>query len=328
MSSTETSAAPAEGNATVPAPESSTPVSASTFGTSRGSGLARGKRPASSSPSTATAAAAASAGYVPTAIEIVTAPREYKNPFAPAEPIAPPAEPAAATPEPAPTPPVSVPAVQTEPAASDGNSAPVAPAEESSAELNILPPERPKNVAPQTWEHDGFRGSREPRGDRNAGERPRREDRFGNRRDGARPDQRGPREPLRHELPENRTEPRVSAEAPQKSGGFFGWVKSLFGGEAPAPSGAAEPSRPPEGREPGHYRGGRRRHRGGERGGYRGEQRGGERTQHGGGEHRSQGDGFGERREGDHRRRRRGGRGRGGFRGEHRGGDSGGPAAT
>ena len=85
MSSTESSGAPAEASAPPPAPDAAFP----TFGSTRGSGLARGKRP-TASPATATAAAP---GYTPTAIEVINAPREYQNPFAPAEtPAAVPAE--------------------------------------------------------------------------------------------------------------------------------------------------------------------------------------------------------------------------------------------
>src|SRR5882672_2094391 len=78
MSSTESSGAPAEATATPPAPDAAFP----TFGSTRGSGLARGKGKRPSAPA---AASAASAAYTPTAIEVVTAPREYTNPFAPVE---------------------------------------------------------------------------------------------------------------------------------------------------------------------------------------------------------------------------------------------------
>src|SRR5262245_12799715 len=76
MSSTESSGAPAEGTAT-PAQDAAFP----SFGSTRGSGLARGKRPAAGP----AASSAASAEYTPTAIEVVNAPREYQNPFAPAD---------------------------------------------------------------------------------------------------------------------------------------------------------------------------------------------------------------------------------------------------
>src|ERR1700761_3966584 len=50
-----------------------------TFGSTRGSGLARGKRPA---PAAASASAsAAPAGYKPSALEVIVSKSEYKNPF-------------------------------------------------------------------------------------------------------------------------------------------------------------------------------------------------------------------------------------------------------
>src|SRR5471032_2219257 len=66
---------------------STTPGAASTgenpgfgvFGANRGSGLARGKRPA---PAAASGAApAAPSGYKPSALEVITAKSEYVNPF-------------------------------------------------------------------------------------------------------------------------------------------------------------------------------------------------------------------------------------------------------
>lgn len=81
MSSHESSGAPAEGTATNPAPAS--PAAPASFGSTRGSGLARGKRPSHGPAPTPTAS---NSEYKPTAIEIVNAPREYQNPFAPATP--------------------------------------------------------------------------------------------------------------------------------------------------------------------------------------------------------------------------------------------------
>ena len=323
MSSTESSgAAPAEATAT-PAPAS--PAAPAQFGTTRGSGLARGKRP---STGPAPAATAAATEYTPTAIELVSAPREYQNPFAPAE------TPAAVSPQPAPLPPAPV-AAQPTPAVVER--APIAPeaavvepeaapaAEETPAELNILEPERPKPVPAQTWESEGFRPAREPRTD-DRPERPRREEvpvpakfRYERAKDGPLP-QRGP-------LPEA-TRPSV-----RKSGvGFFGWLKALFGGSstAAAPAGRDGERRHDQGGQGNH----RRRHRGG-----RGRSHGYPQGSHGG-EHRSDqsgggsGEGHGEHR-GEHRsgggRRHRGGRGRshGEHRGEHRsGGEPGGPAVN
>src|SRR3954462_4885094 len=81
MSSTESSGAPAEATATPSAPDAAFP----TFGSTRGSGLARGKRP-TAGPATATNAAPTD--YTPTAIAVVNAPRKPQPPSPPAEPRA------------------------------------------------------------------------------------------------------------------------------------------------------------------------------------------------------------------------------------------------
>jgi len=300
MSSTESSGAPAEASATPPAPAAEFP----TFGSTRGSGLARGKRP-TTGPAVSTAA---SPGYTPTAIEVINAPREYQNPFAPAEtPAAVPAD--TVTPAPvvsAPAAPIPVAPVAETPAdLSDEASA--------KSELHILEPEQPKAVQAQTWESEGFRPAREPRGDR-----PRREERAPREERSAEPVDLAsipekflyvrpgynyvptpsnyggaPRERNRDT---GREAPARAAEstfaAPVKSGGFFGWLKSLFGGSSSEPVATGNPS--------GEFRreGGQRRHRGGRnRGGY------------GGGE--------------GGRGRGRGGRDRGGDRGGSPGGDRG-----
>lgn len=280
MSSTESSGAPAEATATTPAPDAAFP----TFGTTRGSGLARGKRPAAGT----TASTTASSDYTPTAIEVVNAPREYQNPFAPAE--APKAE------APAPTPVVeTLPVIQ--PAAPVAAS--VAPAkEETPAELNILEPAQQKVVPAQTWESEGFKPNREPRGDR-----PRREERSerpadepvdiasippqflyvrpgvtyvptprnwgGAPRERTERTERTERPAHAHGSPERAME--TSAEMPAKSGGFFGWLKSLFGGKS------AETVASTGGSASGEHRheGGHRRHRGGRGRGHGGEGRGG-----------------------------------------------------
>lgn len=311
MSSTESSGAPAEGTATSPAP--ATPAAPASFGSTRGSGLARGKRPTASP---APHKAATPADYKPTAIEVVSTPREYQNPFAPANP-----EPATPTP------------ADVTPAPAD-----VAPAEDIAApdadpaakpELNILPPERPKPVEAQTWESAGFTG-----GDTRP-DRPRREERhepsepidpaaipekFLYVRPGVNyaptnPNKWGPgrrdRAPEKSEGLVPRSSPPRSSEpapvaAPGKSGGFFGWIKSLFGGGSsaePATAGQAQG-------EYRHHRGGRRHHRGS-----------------GVGETR---DDAGHRPGGGSGRRRRGGRGRGerGAPPRHEGGDTGGSMAT
>jgi hypothetical protein len=148
MSSTESSGASAEATATTPATDAAFP----TFGATRGSGLARGKRPAAGP----AASTAASPDYTPTAIEVVNAPREYQNPFAPAE------TPAASVPAPKPFEPAPVvitPAPVTAPAAQN----------DEPAELNILEPAQQKTAPAQTWESEGFKPARS--------ERPRREER-------------------------------------------------------------------------------------------------------------------------------------------------------
>jgi hypothetical protein len=322
MSSTESSGAPAEATATPPASNAE-----ATFGSTRGSGLARGKAKRQAAPAAATAA---SSDYTPTAIAVVTAPREYQNPFAPVE------TPAAVTSEPALS---AVASAKAEPVAHVPEKAYVPPAHsrvieevaeeapapveshetDEHAELNILPPEQPRNAPAQTWESEGFRPAREPRGDR-----PRREE---SRRDEPRPE-RAPRQeiptpekflyvrPGYNYVPtpsnyggaprENRVSRPAATESysaagaatPAKAGGFFGWLKSLFGGtSAPAPAAA----------QSGEHRSGDRSH--GDR--------------HRGGRGRSHGGGDGQR------RRSRGGRGRNSQRGEfHHGGDQGGPSAT
>lgn len=325
MSSTESSGAPAEATATTPAPDAAFP----TFGSTRGSGLARGKRPAAGP----AASTAASPEYTPTAIEVVNAPREYQNPFAPAEtPVA-----TAPTPKPfEPAPFAITPApARREHIAPVADSAPAAPTvssvasakEEEPAELNILEPAQQKTAPAQTWESEGFkparnesRGEREPRP-----ERPRHEERTERPADepvdiasippqflyvrpghtyvptprnyGGAPRERGerperserPSGPI-HGSPERAME--TSAEVPAKSGGFLGWLKSLFGGSS-SESVATAPGTHGEHRREG---GGQRRHRGGRnRGGQgggeggRGRGRGGRGRSGGGGGYRSEG---------------------------------------
>jgi translation initiation factor IF-2 len=308
------------------------------FGTTRGSGLARGKR---TTPSAAPAAAAATGAYQPTAIEVVTHQREYQNPFAPATP-APAAEPtpvaAEVKPEPAPVPvapPVAVAPVP-QPVVAPPPAAPAAVPEEK-ATLNILPPEDNRPAA-QNWDSGSFRQERsEPRGDL----RPRREERGSfrpERRDEPRLEPRAPR-PDQPKLEQRAPLPKP-AEKPKSSGGFIGWLKGFFGGKSEPKASPATPSAPGRG-EP--FAGGDRRDRQGhyrQRGGqgYRGEPRsqGGpaprEGGQSGGGSYGGEGQqGY----DGQRRRRRRGGRGRhhgggggddrGGPRGDYRGGPGGGP---
>jgi hypothetical protein len=146
------------------------------------------------------------ADYKPTAVSILTAPTEYKNPFAPSAPAAAPTE-AVATETTAPAP-IPVPAVApvapatpatetaTAPSIPVAEARPVAaeptPVEsavvEPKAELKILPPETPRRVE-QNWESQSFRNAAgQPSGDqvqpaesRSFDQRPQREDRRGDR---------------------------------------------------------------------------------------------------------------------------------------------------
>lgn len=301
MSSTESSgAAPAEATATTPAPGA--PVS---FGSSRGSGLSRGKRPAPSGPSKASAPAS---DYKPTAIEVVQAPREYQNPFAPPspEPVEGAETPVAASPE-ASAPaanieaaPVATPAHREMFPLEDGPAARVDESEDPKTELNILEPAQAKSAPAQTWESAGFKddvsdrlaaaGASDTEEEFDASSIP---PQFLYVRPGVKfvptPRNWGSSEPRPRRGESRPAEAaKLADSAPARepavpaSPGFFGWLKSLFGGSpaAPAKSHAGEP-RP------------HRRHRG--------EHGHGDSTksEHGG-EHRERGG-----------RRRRGGRDRG-----------------
>jgi hypothetical protein len=303
MSSTESSGAPAEATATSPAPAAEFP----SFGSTRGSGLARGKRP-TSGPSASTATAPSD--YKPTAIEVVNAPREYTNPFAPAE-----SQPAAVeTPAPVVTAPVIEPAIETPRRESASVvPAPAAPAESAEsaekAEINILPPAEAKTSPAQTWESDGFRPARESRNDRPRREEPAAEEdvdvasipsQFLYVRPGVKfvPTPRNwggaPRErnrpaadgaPVAREQAPRSSEPAAPAPAPAApSGGIIAWFKSLFGGSpaaTPITAGNDGDARRDGG---GHrrHRGGRGRGPGGEGAGHRRSRGGRNRHRHGG----------------------------------------------
>jgi hypothetical protein len=211
-----------------------------TFSNNRGSGLARGKRPASPAPQTTSAAPAVD--YKPTAVSILTAPTEYKNPFAPPAPqepvvspevstpapVAPaplPATPAAGIPAPQVEAPVAVPTGAAAPAPVPG--VPTTPAQMPAAdaeavapkpELKILPPETPRRVE-QSWESKSFSDvagqpgneTARPEEGRSAGPRPYREDRRGDR-----PYYRSDRE-RRDNRPGEFSEQRQGSEAPDRS---------------------------------------------------------------------------------------------------------------
>lgn len=291
MSSTESSGAPAEGSATSPAPAAEFP----TFGTTRGSGLARGKR---SNAGPATNAAPAPSDYKPTAIEVINAPREYQNPFAPATPEPVPEQPAqpASTTQVDATAPAETPAAATEPAASHAEAVPAetAATAEAPAQLNILEPERQRTAPPQTWESEGFRPARSSHADSPRSHADEEVDvasippQFLYVRPGVKfvptpknwggaPRERAPRH-ASAEAPVAESTPR-NADKPAASGGLFGWVKSLFGG-SPAPTAPAE-THSSEHSHDGHHRGGRGRGQGGE-GGYRRRHRGGRGRSRGG----------------------------------------------
>ncbi len=330
MTDTNPSGASSSPAADTQAPAASAETPAGNFGSTRGSGLIRGKR---SSSATAPTASPAKSDYKPTALEVITPEREYKNPFASQEPVsAPVVEPAKAEPEAAAAPA----AVAAEP------EAPAAPAEPAPAqpeaerrEIQILPPA--ESVRPAvSWESPSA-----SRGEQAPAERPtfradRREDmaaaprseggearyeRRESRHDPYRGQPRDPRDEPQYEQRPRRDQPEA---APPAKKGFFAWLKGLFGG--------AKPAEAPAGREFGggeRYGDGqrhRRRHRGG-RGhggnpqGYRGERspQEGERFPQGGENENRGGDQDG----GGRRRRHRGGQGRdrGGPRSEgHQGG--------
>jgi hypothetical protein len=345
MSEPETSGAPTA------SAETTNPPAA--FGTSRGSGLARGKRPAA--PAAATAPAS-NGEYRPTAIEVVTPKSDYQNPFAESAPAAPAKE----EPKPAAVAPAPV-NVETKPTPSIA-ATPATVESEIKPQLNILPPEEPKRPS-LSWENSPAGSSAEtparpdarPRRDERPifrAERPeqkppeshdprdfRREPRPFESRESKpfesrqpRPfdprDSREPRHEHREQKPFEPREPRdsrrevpfeqrdarpkpVTGTTPKKSGGFFGWLKNLFGGTKPAETNGNGASTPDSGHgRDDQHRNQRRRHRGGRgRGGYRdgNAPRGEGQPRHEGGHDQN-----GEHRQhdGGYRRRRRGGRGR------------------
>jgi hypothetical protein len=312
------------------------------FGNARGSGLSRGKR-ATPTPAAPPASSPSPGSYKPTAVEVITPQREYTNPFASETPVtvptvnepAPQAAPVATTPAPArgsemfpfmPTagnePKPSSPQPQLEPTF-------------EKAEIKILPPEDVKRPA-VSWGNGTHDEDTRPQPDQRATFRPeRREPKSFEPRESKpfqprEPKPYPPREPRREPAFEQRAaQPRdvVQSRAPEPakpSGGFFGWLKGLFGGKP------VEPQKPqPDVRE-GQYRGDgdqRRRNRGGRGpGGYQGDNRGrrdyqprdprdepqgGAVQSYQGGDQQS-GQQQGDRRfeGGSGRRRRRGGRGR------------------
>lgn len=392
MSDQDQSGASAPAPAPAPAASGAAPAATQpfgTFGSTRGSGLNRGKRV--TPPAAKAAGTAAPSGFKPSALEVITAKSEYVNPFtgettvsapvvnepAPQAASAPvsaavapvvPFTPAPVAPAPAAPAPVAAPAGELFPfndQKRDGDAPKPA--------LNILPPQGGEKRAAVNWEAPSaatgdaapqparrddrptFRTEKGRRDDREGREARPADDRPAESREPKPVDRAAPREPRRED---RKYEPRTNqpyqergghsdrgersdrSERParheepapaKKSGGFFAWLRGLFGGkkapEAPAPGGGGDR----EPRREGEY-GGDGRNRGG-RG--RGRDRGGNRAprdpnfQHpdprdevspsegGGGDSRGEYRGEG-RSDGGGRRGRRGGRGR--FRGEGGGG--------
>ena len=183
---TTSSATPAQPDSAAPSTATSSAIAAATepsaFGTSRGSGLARGKRATVVAPSAANAAPRGD--YKPTAVQVIVAEREYQNPFAPETP------PAAELPAPVSAPEatstetatVSVSTAETAPASSEpvitasplaephaaGESAPTDDTPAEKASITILPPAEPRRPA-TSWDSSTPRDNDRPS--------PRREDR-------------------------------------------------------------------------------------------------------------------------------------------------------
>jgi translation initiation factor IF-2 len=282
---------------------------AASFGSGRGSGLARGRRsPSASAPS----ATPVKADYKPTAVQVITPTREYRNPFASPEPAnAPASEPAqsegsAPAEAKAEAQPEQAPKAEAQP-----EQAP-APASAERPEIQILPPAESNRQAVR-WESPaaaGGQGSpaqerpeRARRDERPAFRPERRPETYGGSPQGHGREQRHDsfrRQQPRDEYPRrDQVAPGPAANPAPK--GFFGWLKGLFGGAKPAEAPVQERDQPA-----GQFGDGqrhRRRHRGGRRhGGGGGGPQGGEFENRGG----EPGGDF----EGGHRRRHRGGRGR------------------
>ena len=332
------------------APAASAETPAASFGSTRGSGLARGRRPSGAQAPSANPVAS---DYKPTSVEIITAQREYKNPFASPEPenvpAAEPVQQQAPVAAPAPVAPV---AARVEPQAVAAE--PVIEAVEEPAaerrEIQILPPaesvrpsvswespsasrshgsdDRPRRDERPTFRADrredaaGASEMREP--DAPASDA-RGEERYG-RRDSSRRQPRDPRELGRPHDP-YRGQPRDPRDYPEREPRQRMEQRPAPQAAAPEPKGfiawlkglfgAPKPAPAPVGREAqgegfgdGHRS--RRRHRGGRGHGGPGGFRGERSPQ--GGERPAQGGEFesrgGDRNGGPRRRRSRGGQGR------------------
>jgi hypothetical protein len=370
MTDTNTSGATFAPAADTQAPAASAETPAGNFGSTRGSGLARGKRQVSASAPTENTA---KSDYKPIALEVITPASEYKNPFASPEPEnTPAAAPAKVeiTAEPAPK--------AEAPAAVEPVAAAVPEPVAERREIHILPaaeairpavswespsaarrenPSQDRAERPQRDERPTFRpdrredapaaeGAEQPRfdgrGPRNDSfQRQPRDPREARQprdpREARQPrdprDERQPRDPrfarqprdprdevAREERPRHDQRPQhhsngSSDQAAPAAKGFFGWLKSLFGGPKPAAEAPVARDREFGGERSGDGQRHRRRHRGGRgHGGNPQGYRGGERSFQGGPRQEGQqGEGEnrgGERHGGGRRRRHRGGQGR------------------
>jgi translation initiation factor IF-2 len=343
MTDPETSGAPAN---PAPAETPGAPKAAENapqfgaFGSTRGSGLARGKRPVTA----ASPASTPSTEYKPTAIEVVVPQREYRNPFG--EPAAA-AEPAVSAPVQAAPAVPEAPVAQTEvphaPPPAEAAEAPASPPAASvheeiseKAELNILPPAedkrppvhwgttpapRPDAADPGVFQTRARR--EEQRNDRSSfRSEPRREqgpEGREPRRDETRrePERHEHRNESRREGGEHRGSYRAPSETPHREkGGFFAWLKSLFSPKAPEVPAETAPRHEGDGQfHRRRHRGGRNRHRGDGQQGYSGPPREGDPSDFRGGapeprEGRPNYRGGDREGGGGRRRRHRGGRGR------------------
>jgi hypothetical protein len=288
-----------------------------TFGKTRGSGLVRGKHQTTHA---AASVSPKSGDYLPTAVEVIIAQREYKNPFGGAvtaptaglpeeaftAPAAKPQEPR----KPEPAAPAAAPVAASAPVAeaarlSHNAEAVPAPRTESAgadakSQLKILPPAETK----RTQYHWDKSHSAERDRPQEFTPRPRRDDRREER-----PSFRGGEQRQR----EDARPPKPSEAPSEKPLGFIGRLKRWLGLGKPSPAAGAAPGRESESDRGGDRDQGYRRRRRGGRG-----HNGGERNEHGGMPQSQRGGGgqsF-DRRDGDqggggqHRRRHRGGRGR------------------
>ena len=282
------------------------------FGSTRGSGLLRGKRP------TAQAAASASpkpGDYQPTAVEVITAQREYKNPFGGAVST----PPTASSEEEVDTAPPAVPQEPRQPekvarpevsiAASAPPAEPAARAEpaprpetgaaDAKSQLNILPPAEMKRTQLHWDKSHSADKDRAPE----FAPRPRRDERRDER----------PSFRSEGQRPRDDSRPRQPFVAPvEKPLGFIGRLKRWLGLGKPAPAAGAVPGRDFESDRGERDQGFRRRRRGGRghHGGDRNEQGGMPQSQGGGGGQSFERRGVDQGGGGQNRRRHRGGRGR------------------